>query len=56
MLEEREVGQYLARSGREWAEAASARDVSNFLIGGMTKDDLDGGAGPLLRRRRARRT
>ena len=45
VLEEREVGQYLARSGREWADAASARDVSNFLIGGMTKDDLEGGAG-----------
>ena len=45
VLEEREVGQYLARSGREWAAGASSRDVSNFLIGGMTKEDLDGGAG-----------
>ena len=45
VLEEREVGQYLARSGREWAAGASARDVSNFLIGGMTKEDLNGGAG-----------
>jgi arginine deiminase len=45
VLQEREVGQYLARSGREWADAASPRDVSNFLIGGMTKEDLDGGAG-----------
>lgn len=45
VLEEREVGQYLARSGREWADAASARDVSNVLIGGMTKDDLENGAG-----------
>ena len=40
-----QVGQYLARSGREWADGASARDVSNFLIGGMTKDELEGGAG-----------
>ena len=45
VLEERQVGQYLARSGREWADGASARDVSNFLIGGMTKDELEGGAG-----------
>jgi arginine deiminase len=45
VLAERQVGQYLARSGREWADAASAREVANFLIGGMTKDELDGGAG-----------
>ncbi len=45
VLAEREVGLYLARRGREWADAASARDVSNFLIGGMTKEDLDSGAG-----------
>jgi len=45
VLQERQVGQYLARSGREWADGASARDVSNFLIGGMTKDDLEDGAG-----------
>ena len=45
VLQEREVGQYLARSGREWADAASAREISNFLIGGMTKDDLEDGAG-----------
>jgi arginine deiminase len=45
VLQERQVGQYLARSGREWADSASARDVSNFLIGGMTKDDLEHGAG-----------
>ena len=45
VLKEREVGQYLAVSGRAWADAASARDVSNFVIGGMTKDDLDDGAG-----------
>ncbi len=45
VLQERQVGQYLARSGRAWAETASARDVSNFLIGGMTKQDLEDGAG-----------
>jgi arginine deiminase len=45
VLQERQVGQYLARSGREWAEGASARDVSNFLIGGMAKEDLKDGAG-----------
>jgi arginine deiminase len=45
VLRERQVGQYLARSGREWADAANDREVSNFLIGGMTKDDLGDGAG-----------
>lgn len=45
VLDERQVGQYLARSGRAWADGASARDVSNFLIGGMTKDELHDGAG-----------
>lgn len=45
VLAEREVGLYLARKGREWAATASARDVSNFLIGGMTKEDLDSGGG-----------
>ncbi|WP_245540808.1 arginine deiminase [Patulibacter americanus] len=45
VLQERRVGQYLARSAREWATTASARDLSNFLIGGMTKDELEGGAG-----------
>ena len=28
VLEERQVGQYLARSGREWADAAHARATS----------------------------
>ena len=45
VLQERQVGQYLAASGREWADAASARDVSNFLVGGMSKEDLAGGEG-----------
>lgn len=45
VLDERQVGQYLAHSAREWARTASARDLSNFLIGGMTKGDLEEGAG-----------
>lgn len=45
MLAERQVGQYLSESGRAWADGATARDVSNFLIGGMTKDDLESGEG-----------
>ncbi len=49
VLDEREVGQYLALSGREWAASASAREVADFLIGGMTKEDLDDGAGLLYR-------
>ncbi len=45
VLDERQVGPYLARSAREWADGATARDVSNFLIGGMTKRDLAEGGG-----------
>jgi arginine deiminase len=45
VLDERQVGQYLARSGRDWAEAAAAKDVADFLIGGMTKEDLERGEG-----------
>jgi arginine deiminase len=39
VLDERQVGQYLARTAREWAGSASARELANFLIGGMTKDE-----------------
>jgi arginine deiminase len=45
VLDERQVGQYLAASGREWAAEATSRDVANFLIGGMTKADLETGSG-----------
>ena len=45
ILDERQVGQYLARSGREWAESADPKELADFLIGGMTKDDLAEGAG-----------
>lgn len=49
ILDEREVGQYLARSGREWAESADSTEVADFLIGGMTKEDLSEGAGLFYR-------
>jgi arginine deiminase len=45
VLDERQVGQYLAQSGREWADEASAKEVADFLIGGMTKDEIEEGAG-----------
>ena len=44
-LDERLVGQYLARSGREWAESADSKELANFLIGGMTKADFAKGEG-----------
>ena len=45
VLNEKHVGLRLARSRREWAESADPQEVADFLIGGMTKDDLEGGAG-----------
>jgi arginine deiminase len=45
VLGERQVGLNLARSRREWAETAAAKEVADFLIGGITKDDLEDGAG-----------
>ena len=45
VLDERHVGVYLARSGREWGLQAAARDVADALIGGITKQDLPGGEG-----------
>ena len=47
VLGEREVGQYLAHSAREWATSASASELSDFLIGGITKDEIAKGAGLL---------
>ena len=38
------VGLRLARSRREWAQPRP-REVADYLIGGMTKEDLEGGAG-----------
>src|SRR5690606_34677309 len=45
VLNERHVGVYLARSRREWGREAPVAEVADFLIGGMTKADLDAGAG-----------
>ena len=45
VLDEKHVGLALARSRRDWARSASPAEVADFLIGGMTKDDLEGGAG-----------
>jgi arginine deiminase len=44
-LDERHVGVYLARRRREWGESASAAEVADYLIGGVTKADLVDGAG-----------
>jgi arginine deiminase len=45
VLDEREVGQYLAHSSREWAETASSKELADFLIGGMTKEEIASGEG-----------
>ena len=45
VLQEREVGQYLARSGREWAAGAEPQAIADFLIGGMAKEDVVDGGG-----------
>jgi arginine deiminase len=45
VLHERHVGVYLARSRREWAHSAAPAEVADFLIGGLTKDDLTHGEG-----------
>ena len=45
VLQEREVGQYLARSGRAWAAGAEPRAIADFLIGGMAKEDVVDGGG-----------
>ena len=45
VLTEKHVGLRLARSRREWAQTASPAEVADFLIGGMTKEDLVDGAG-----------
>ena len=45
VLDERHVGVYLARSRHEWGRTASASEVADRLIGGMTKRDLADGAG-----------
>ena len=45
VLNERHVGLRLARSRRDWARTASPAEVADYLIGGMTKEDLEDGAG-----------
>ena len=45
VLDEKHVGLRLARSRREWAQTRRPREVADYLIGGMTKEDLEGGAG-----------
>ena len=45
ILDERHVGLRLARSRREWAQTATPAEVADYLIGGMTKEDLSDGAG-----------
>lgn len=45
VLDEREVGQHLAHSIREWAGSAGSKDLADFLIGGMTKGEMGSGAG-----------
>jgi arginine deiminase len=45
VLHDRQIGPNLARSARAWANEATPRDVSNYLIGGMTKEELDEGKG-----------
>ena len=44
-LNERQVGQYLAHSARDWAESAHPKELADFLIGGMTKEDIEEGSG-----------
>lgn len=45
VLDERQVGLYLARKRHEWGQTASPREIADFLIGGVTKDDLAEGEG-----------
>ncbi len=41
VLNERQIGIGAARRAREWAESADAVDVAEFLIGGITKADVE---------------
>ncbi len=49
ILDERQVGQYLAESARERAESIGSKELADFLIGGITKEDLSEGAGLFYR-------
>ena len=45
VLDERHVGLYLARRRREWGQSVSAKELADYLIGGVTKADLAEGEG-----------
>ena len=45
VLNERQIGIGAARRAREWAESADAADVAEFLIGGITKADVEQNVG-----------
>src|SRR5262249_38742956 len=47
MLNERMVGVRLAQRAREWIGTADPSDVTAYLIGGVTRDDLKAGVGLL---------
>jgi arginine deiminase len=47
MLNERMVGIRMARRAAEWIETTDPDDVADYLIGGITKQDLQAGAGLL---------
>jgi arginine deiminase len=47
MLNDRMVGIKMAQRAAEWIGTANAADVADYLIGGITKDDLKAGAGLL---------
>src|SRR5436190_15097047 len=47
MLNERMVGVSMARRAAEWIGTADPADVTDYLIGGVTKADLTAGAGLL---------
>jgi arginine deiminase len=45
VLDERHVGLYLARKRNEWGQSASPAEIADYLIGGMTKQDMAEGEG-----------
>ena len=45
ILSERQVGITASRRGREWVETADAATVAEFLIGGITRADMQRDAG-----------
>jgi arginine deiminase len=47
MLNERMVGVKMARRAPEWIATADPADVTDYLIGGITREDLKAGAGLL---------